>query len=93
MTAKNGSNTDQIATVRTADGRMHVIWHYEAHPPNASLMQTVLAPNGTVGAAQTIAPDWAGVGDPVILKTAGGQLLVFSAATRTPDQNDPLQSG
>jgi hypothetical protein len=92
VTSANGENIDQVATVRTPDGRIHVIWHHHTSPSTDSLVQTVLTANGTVGAPQEIASGWAGVGDAVVLRDAGGRLLVFSAATRGASATDPLNS-
>src|SRR5919108_3369343 len=55
VTSANGVNIDQIATVRTPDGRVHVIWHRHTSPSTDSLVQTVLTANGSVGAPQEIA--------------------------------------
>jgi hypothetical protein len=92
VTSANGVNIDQIATVRTPDGRVHVIWHHHTTPSTDSLVQTVLAPNGSVGGPQEIASGWAGVGDSVILRDSAGRLLVFSPATRSSSAIDPLNS-
>jgi hypothetical protein len=92
VTSANGVNIDQIATVRTPDGRIHVIWHHHTSPSTDSLVQTVLAANGSVGAPQEIASGWAGVGDSVILRDSAGRLLVFSPATRGSSATDPLNS-
>jgi hypothetical protein len=92
ITAPNGQNIDQVATARTPDGRLHVIWHHETSPSMSSLVQTVLNPDGSVGGSQEIASGWAGVGDAVILRTSGGNLLVFSGATRGLSATDPLDS-
>jgi len=92
VTSANGTDIDQIATVRTPDGRLHVIWHRQTSASSSSLAQTVLAANGSVGIPQEIASSWAGVGDAVALRAASGNLLVFSAATRGVSATDPLDS-
>jgi hypothetical protein len=94
VTSADGENIDQVATLRTPDGQLHVIWHRKTpgNGANADLMQTVIAPNGTVGAPQTLVTDWAGIGDPAIVRASDGQLLVFAAAQRSADSSDPIQN-
>jgi hypothetical protein len=94
VTSADGLNIDQVATLRTPDGQLHVIWHRKTpgNSANADLMQTVMAPNGTVGAPQTLVTDWAGIGDPAIVRASDGQLLVFAAAQRSIDSSDPIQN-
>jgi hypothetical protein len=94
VTSADGANIDQVATLRTPDGQLHVIWHRKTpgNSANADLMQTVIAPNGTVGAPQTLETNWAGIGDPAIVPASDGQLLVFAAAQRSIDSSDPIQN-
>jgi hypothetical protein len=92
VTSANGVNIDQVATVRTPDGNLHVIWHHHTSPSADSLVQTVISPSGHVGAPQEIASGWAGVGDAVILRDGAGRLLVIAPATRGTSATDPLNS-
>jgi hypothetical protein len=94
VTAADGENIDQVATLRTPDAQLHVIWHRKTpgNSANADLMQTVIAPNGTVGAPQALATNWAGIGDPAIVRASDGQVLVLAAAQRSTDSSDPIQN-
>lgn len=85
MTAADGANTDQIGLVRDADGRLHVVWTRGTpeHAFNRDLMQTVVATDGSAGAAQTIASDWIGIGNPAIARDRDGGLLVVAGATQS----------
>jgi hypothetical protein len=94
VTSADGENIDQVGTLRTPDGQLHVIWHRKTpgNSANADLMQTVIAPNGTVGAPQTLVSNWAGIGDPAIVRASDGRLLVVAAAQRSTDSSDPIQN-
>jgi hypothetical protein len=92
VTAANGVNIDQVATVRTPDANLHVIWHHHTSASTDSLVQSVISPNGHIGAAHEIASGWAGVGDAVILRDNAGRLLVIAPATRGTSATDPLDS-
>jgi hypothetical protein len=84
VTAANGRNIDQVGLQRTPDGRLHVVWQRK-NGDNADLVQTVLAADGSVGPAQTIASDWIGIGPPAIARDANGGLLILAGATSSLD--------
>jgi len=87
VTAADGANIDQVGLVRTPDGALHVAWQRKTpgHAVNDDLMQTVVSPNGAVGAAQTVASDWIGIGSPSFARAADGSLLLVAGATSTLD--------
>jgi hypothetical protein len=87
VTSADGANIDQVGLARTPDGRLHVAWQRKTpgHDVDDDLMQTVVEPDGAVGAAQTIASDWIGIGSPSLARAADGSLLLVAGATSTLD--------
>lgn len=87
VTAADGSNTDQVGLARTPDGRLHVAWQRKTpgNSVNDDLLQTIVTANGSVGAAQTIASNWIGIGSPSLAVAGDGSLLLAAGATNTLD--------
>ncbi len=87
VTSADGVNIDQVALLRTPDHVLHVVWHRKTpgNPTSADLMQTLVTPAGKVGAAQTIASDWIGIGDAALVRGGDGRLSIFAGATHTLD--------
>jgi hypothetical protein len=85
VTASGGSNIDQVDSVRTADGVLHVVWHKDAH-----LSHTVITADGKVGATVPIQSGWATMSDPAIVSVPGG-LRTFWGGIRTTDSTETNQ--
>ena len=85
VTASGGANIDEVSTVRTPDGVLHVAWHKDG-----DLFHTAIAANGKVGASTPIQSAWAGVEDPAIVAVPGG-LRAFWGGIRTVEAGEPNQ--
>lgn len=94
VTAPTGANIDQVALLRSPDGSLHVFWHQEPQGSDVgtALVQTTLTAAGQVGSPQTIVSGWAGVGDPTVMRTGDGRILLFAPAIRSTSTLDPLDS-
>lgn len=87
VTSADGANIDQVGLARTPDGTLHVAWTRKTpgNSANDDLMQTPIAANGAVGAAQVLASNWVGVGSPAMARAADGSLLIVAGATSSLD--------
>ncbi len=87
VTSADGANIDQVGLARTPDGALHVAWTRKTPGGGGDddLMQTPIAPNGAVGAAQVLASNWVGVGSPAMARAADGSLLIVAGATSSLD--------
>lgn len=90
VTASDGSNIDQVSTVRTADGVVHVAWLRKTGPNTMDLLYTAIAPNGAIGATNPIQTGWAVIGNPALVAVPGG-LRVFWGGIRTTDPSETNQ--
>jgi hypothetical protein len=87
--ASGGMNiSDQVGLARTADGVLHVAWRRQGAAQD--LLETPIAPSGTVGAAVTVASGWAGIGSPAMV-AQGSALSAFFPGTRTLTTGDPTE--
>jgi hypothetical protein len=82
ITASNGSNIDQVALLRTADGVLHVAWHHRTGPNSEDLLHTAISAKGAVGATVPIASGWTGFENPAVVAVPGG-IRAFFGAIRT----------
>ncbi len=85
VTASGGSNIDEVSSVRTPDGVLHVAWH-----KGGDLVHTAILANGKVGASSPIQTGWAGDEDPAIVAVPGG-LRVFWGGIRSTDPTETNQ--
>jgi len=83
VTAAGGTNIDQVAHVRTADGVLHVVWH-----KGGDLSHTAILANGKLGATSPIQAGWAGDEDPAVTPVPGGLRVVWGGI-RSVDAGDP----
>jgi hypothetical protein len=87
----DGSNIDQVAPLRTADGVLHVAWHHETSPSTADLLHTAISPKGSIGATTPIQRGWTGFENAALVPAPGGGIRVFFGAIRSLDSSDPNQ--
>lgn len=85
VTAAGGTNIDQVDSVRTADGVLHVAWKKDG-----DVLHTVIAANGKVGATTPIQSGWATTADPAIVTVPGG-LRAFWGGIRTTESTETNQ--
>jgi hypothetical protein len=80
----NGSDTDIVGLARTGDGVLHVAWL--AREPNFrnGLRHTAVAPNGRVGATNTIATGFPAIGAADLIRAPDGSLRAFFGGLNDP---------
>jgi hypothetical protein len=88
VTAPGGTSIDQVGTLRTADGVLHVAWHKRSGPNTEDLFHTRIEPNGKVGATTPIVTGWAGLLDAALTPVPGG-IRAFWGGIRTTDSQEP----
>lgn len=87
ITASNGINTDEAALVRTADGSLHVAWHFQSGTIE-NLYETPISAAGRVEPGTAITAGWASMENPAIVAGPGGSLRVLFGGIRTTDPNE-----
>jgi hypothetical protein len=90
ITASNGSNTDQVALLRTGDDVLHVAWRRQSGPNSEDVLHTAISGGGRVGATTPIVTGWATLGNPALVTTPGG-LRVFFGGIRSTVSGEPNQ--
>jgi hypothetical protein len=88
VTATSGSAIDQVGTLRTADGVLHVAWHRRSGPNTEDMLHTRIEPNGRVGATTPINIGWAGMLDAALTPVPGG-IRAFWGGIRTTESLEP----
>lgn len=88
VTTPGGTSIDEVGTLRTADGVLHVAWHKRSSPTTEDLLHTRIAPDGKIGATTPIATGWAGMLDAALTPVAGG-IRAFWGGIRTTEPEEP----
>lgn len=85
----DGTNGDEVAVARTADGVLHVLWRRHV-PGGNDLRHAPIRPDGRLGRSTDVVRRWSAVGNPYLLRTAEGGLLAFFGGIRSSDVRDPV---
>ena len=88
LTTPDGSSTDQVGLVRSADGVLHVAWHHRTGPNTEDLNHTVISRAGRIGATSPIQSGWTGFTNTALVVEPGG-LRAFWGGFRSTDSSDP----
>src|SRR5215213_10198125 len=77
FTDDDGANTAHLGLHRTADGVLHGVWeHAVPGGSSADILHRTVAPDGTVGAVNTVVT-WPGVSAPDITAGPAGGLVAI----------------
>jgi hypothetical protein len=90
VTPSDGSNSDQVGLLRTADGTLHVAWHHRTGPNREDLLQTPISANGTMGTPTAIVTAWNEIQNAALVPAPGG-VRVFFGAIRSTAPGEPNQ--
>ncbi|MGH2806696.1 MAG: hypothetical protein ACRDKT_05415 [Actinomycetota bacterium] len=89
VTDGTGANYDTPGILRTPDGTLHIVWARDSNTGGTSLVHTVVAPDGTVGATSPIVTGWQRVdGRPDVVVAPDGSLRVFFGGTESIDPGE-----
>ena len=88
VTTPDGSSTDQVGLVRTADGALHVAWSHPTGPNTEDLNHTAISRAGRLGATNPIQSGWTGFANAALVVDPVG-LRALWGGFRTTDPNDP----
>jgi hypothetical protein len=92
ITETTGQNGDEVASARSDDGILHVIW-LRKNGNLRDLMHTAVDKEGKVaGAPSTVMSGWSVITNPYLV-VAGGKLHAFFGGIRTTDVKDPYRQG
>jgi hypothetical protein len=89
VTAPTGTNIDQVGTLRTADGVLHLAWHLRTGPNTEDLLHTAIAPTGAIGATTPIQSGWSSLQNPALVAAPDG-LRAFFGGIRTTNPDETL---
>jgi hypothetical protein len=95
VTSNTDRNVDEVASARTLDGLLHVVW-LRRNGAKAELWHTVVSPRGNrLGEPTAIVTGWASVANPDLVRTTDGGLRVFFGGIRShaaAERNDALNT-
>jgi hypothetical protein len=84
----NGRNIEQVATARTADGVLHVLWTRQV-ANKEDLMHTRIGADGTqIGQPNAVQTGWSTIGNPDVVATPGGGLRAFWGGIRSTNAGE-----
>ena len=83
ITSSTDRNIDEVASARTADGVLHVVW-LRRSGTKMDLMHTAISPRGNrLGEPTAIQTGWSAMGNPDVVRTADGGLRAFFGGIRS----------
>lgn len=92
VSERSGTNLDEAAEVRGADGTLHVIYTNDESVSSEGIRYRTLSRGGAWSAPETVISGWTGITNPDI-ELVGGVPHVFWAGIRTTDSADPAHTG
>jgi hypothetical protein len=92
VTPPTGQNIDQVSLARTANGVLQAAWLRKSGTKK-DLVQTAIAPGGSVSGPTVIQHGWSAITNPAILAEPGGGLRVLFAGIRSTNTGDPFSAG
>lgn len=85
----NGTNSDEVALARTADGVLHAVWRRHGNGVQ-ELRHTAISRSGRVGKITDVVRSWSSVGNPYLLRDASGGLRVLFGGIQSNAVREPI---
>jgi hypothetical protein len=77
ITARNGSNIDQVGFSRAANGRLVVAWVKRNGGLSNTLQVTRIGPSGGTTPPEVVTANWRSIQGPDVVRAGGGQRIFF----------------